>query len=582
MLNKRLLRLIPGIYSSIGKSVFFQWLSLICNITVTFAICRFLNNIYIYKSFNMFFVFKTIVIIAFAIILRSLFTKKYMTLSEHTAQKAKKTLREKIFNRLCSIGISYKNYVSTAEAVQVSVEGIDQLEVYFSQYIPQLFYSVLSVITLFIIFSFLSFKTALVFIVCVPLIPLSIVLVQNFAKKLLSKYWTSYTNLGDTFLENIQGLTTLKIYGSDAQKHIEMNENAELFRKATMRVLIMQLNSISVMDIVAFGGAALGIIIGLSELSNGNITFISAMIIILLSSEFFIPLRRLGSFFHVAMNGVAAANKIFRILDIKEDNNSQNNNISDFNGISVNALTFAYEDNADIIKNINFTLPEKGLFAIAGKSGCGKSTLASILTGRTKNYKGSIKVGGYELNSITENSLMNTVTFVSNNSYIFKGTVRYNLEMAKSNATEEEMLSVLSKVNLLDFIKSEKGLETKINEQGTNLSGGQRQRLALARALLHNTPIYIFDEATSNIDSESEEDIMSVINEISKYKLVILISHRLANTVNADKIFVLKNGTIVEQGTHNELISKKGHYENLYINQQDLEKYRTGGSLNND
>lgn len=386
MLNKRLLELIPKVFTYTAQAVFFQWLSLLCNIAFTISICRFINYCFYNKTFNSQILIETLGVTIISILLRALFTKININITSRTSQQAKKILREKIFDKLCKIGISYKNYVSTAEAVQVSVEGIDQLEVYFSQYIPQLFYSIISVITLFILFSIFSIKVAIIFIVCVPIIPLSIVLIQKFAKKLLSKYWNSYTNLGDTFLENIQGLTTLKIYGCDEQKHIEMNRNSELFRKATMKVLIMQLNSISVMDLVAFGGSAIGIIIGISEFNNGSISLLNMLIIILLSAEFFIPLRQLGSFFHIAMNGASAADKIFRILDIEHIENENKNILIENYNINFKNVSFSYDGNRTILNNINIALPNKGLFTLVGKSGCGKSTIASILTGKLKNY----------------------------------------------------------------------------------------------------------------------------------------------------------------------------------------------------
>ena len=580
MLNKRLLELIPKVFTYTAQAVFFQWLSLLCNIAFTISICRFINYCFYNKTFNSQILIETLGVTIISILLRALFTKININITYRTSQQAKKILREKIFDKLCKIGISYKNYVSTAEAVQVSVEGIDQLEVYFSQYVPQLFYSIISVITLFILFSIFSIKVAIVFIVCVPIIPLSIVLIQKFAKRLLSKYWNSYTNLGDTFLENIQGLTTLKIYGCDEQKHIEMNRNSELFRKATMKVLIMQLNSISVMDLVAFGGSAIGIIIGISEFNNGSISLLNMLIIILLSAEFFIPLRQLGSFFHIAMNGASAADKIFRILDIEHIENENKNILIDNYNINFKNVSFSYDGNRTILNNINIALPNKGLFTLVGKSGCGKSTIASILTGKLKNYSGSIKLGNAELSDILENSLMNMVTYIPHNSYIFKGTVEYNLKMGKNDATKNEMLNVLQKVNLLDFVNSENGLNTEVTEQGNNLSGGQRQRLAIARALLHNTPIYIFDESTSNIDLESEEDIMTVIYELAKEKTVIMISHRLANAINSNNIFVINNGTVVENGTHTKLIEQSGYYAELFNKQQNLENFNKGGVNN--
>ena len=580
MLDKRLLELIPKVFTYTAQAVFFQWLSLLCNIAFTISICRFINYCFYNKTFNSQILIETLGVTIISILLRALFTKININITSRTSQQAKKILREKIFDKLCKIGISYKNYVSTAEAVQVSVEGIDQLEVYFSQYIPQLFYSIISVITLFILFSIFSIKEAVIFIVCVPIIPLSIVLIQKFAKRLLSKYWNSYTNLGDTFLENIQGLTTLKIYGCDEQKHIEMNRNSELFRKATMKVLIMQLNSISVMDLVAFGGSAIGIIIGISEFNNGSISLLNMLIIILLSAEFFIPLRQLGSFFHIAMNGASAADKIFRILDIEHFENENKYILIENYNINFKNVSFSYDGNRTILNNINIALPNKGLFTLVGKSGYGKSTIASILTGKLKNYSGSIKLGNAELSDILENSLMNMVTYIPHNSYIFKGTVEYNLKMGKNDATKNEMLNVLQKVNLLDFVNSENGLNTEVTEQGNNLSGGQRQRLAIARALLHNTPIYIFDESTSNIDLESEEDIMTVIYELAKEKTVIMISHRLANAINSNNIFVINNGTVVENGTHTKLIEQSGYYAELFNKQQNLENFNKGGVNN--
>lgn len=580
MLNKRLLELIPKVFTYTAQAVFFQWLSLLCNIAFTISICRFINYCFYNKTFNSQILIETLGITIVSILLRALFTKININITSRTSQQAKKILREKIFDKLCKIGISYKNYISTAEAVQVSVEGIDQLEIYFSQYVPQLFYSIISVVTLFILFSIFSIKVAVIFIVCVPIIPLSIVLIQKFAKRLLSKYWNSYTNLGDTFLENIQGLTTLKIYGCDEQKHIEMNKNAELFRKATMKVLIMQLNSISVMDLVAFGGSAIGIIIGISEFNNGSISLLNMLIIILLSAEFFIPLRQLGSFFHVAMNGTAAADKIFRILDIEDIEIKNNTTTLDDYNICLKNVSFSYDGSRTILNNINITLPNKGLFTLVGKSGCGKSTIASILTGKLKNYSGSIKLGNDELSDISENSLMNMVTYIPHNSYIFKGTIEYNLKMGKNDATKNEMLNVLQKVNLLDFVNSENGLNTEVTEQGNNLSGGQRQRLAIARALLHNTPIYIFDESTSNIDLESEEDIMNVIYELAKEKTVIMISHRLANAINSNNIYVINKGTVIENGIHTELMKQSGYYAELFNKQQNLENFNKGGIEN--
>lgn len=579
MLNKRLIGLLPGVGKRTAKSVFLEWLALLCSAAVTVCICLFLDKCFREQPLSLRFSLTICVISVVCVIARAVFVRLYSENSAETARMLKKILREKIFNHLCEIGVSYNAHISTAEAVQVSVEGIEQLEAYFAQYMPQLFYSLASTVTLFAFLCFISVKTAVILLICVPIIPLSIIGVQKIAKKLLSKYWDSYTDLGDSFLENIQGLTTLKIYRSDDMKHKEMNRNAELFRKATMRVLIMQLNSISIMDIVAYGGAAVGIIAAIWELSFGSITFFKAMVTVLLSAEFFIPLRQLGSFFHVAINGAAAADKIFRILDTDVNSVSDCASVTG-TAVSFKNVSFSYNKDNTILRGINLTFPERGLFALAGKSGSGKSTAAGILTGRLTGYEGSITIGNTELSSIGERNLLDTVTLVSHNSHIFKGTVRYNLKIGNSNASDIKMQYALEKVRLWDFIRSENGLDTEISEQGANFSGGQRQRLALARALLHDTLIYIFDEATSNIDTESENAINEVIAELSKEKLVIIISHRLANTVNADKIFVLKDGMLAERGTHTELINNRAHYAELFLSQQGLEQYTRGGDGN--
>lgn len=572
MLNKRLIGLMPDVLLRTARSVFFQWLALLCSAAVTVCICLYLDRLSQFRSADLQFTASIAAATVAAVFLRCIFTSAYSNNSARTARRIKRVLREKIFDRLCLIGVSYSKSISTAEAVQVGVEGAEQLEAYFSQYLPQLFYALASTITVFVFLCFSCFKAAVILLICVPVIPLSIIGVQKIAKKLLSKYWDSYTDLGDSFLENIQGLTTLKIYRSDALKHEEMNANAERFRNATMRVLIMQLNSISIMDIIAYGGAAIGIIAAVSELSYGNITFFRAMVTVLLSAEFFLPLRQLGSFFHVAMNGAAAADKIFRILDAHPASDPRSCKISG-SAIKLDKLSFSYDGGKNALDRISLSIPEHGLFALCGKSGCGKSTIAKLLTGQLTGYGGSIKIGGTELSEINEKELLDNITLVSHDSHIFKGTVRYNLLMGNPDADAEQMRCALEKVRLWDFLSGENGLDTEISEQGANLSGGQRQRLALARALLHDTNIYIFDEAASNIDAESENAVNSVIAELSRSRLVIVISHRLLSITNADKIFILKDGRLAGQGTHSELTADNPVYCELWNTQQSLERY---------
>ncbi len=567
MLNKRLITLFPGIGRRTAMSVAFRWLALLAGIAVTGCFCSILACMRDTDTEKILFAAAIIVVCT---LLRSVLTGISMRINSATAQEAKKVLRGRIFDMLCALGLSYNAHASTAEAVQMGVEGVEQLETYFSQYMPQLFYAFASIFTVFGALCFVSARAALVLLVCVPIIPISIVAVQKLAKRLLSKYWDSYTDLGDSFLENIQGLTTLKIYRSDEMKHREMNENAERFRKATMRVLIMQLNSISIMDMVAYGGAGAGIITGVLELSKGNIDLFGGLMIVLLSAEFFIPLRQLGSFFHVAMNGAAAADRMMKILDAEPPKAGAYQ--AGKGGISINDLSFSYGE-GEALSKISLELPERGLYAISGKSGCGKSTLAGILTGTLRGYTGSVKLGGRELRDISENSISRTVTLVSHNSFIFKGPVEYNLRLGNENATDAQLLSAVERVKLTDFLSNEKGLATEITEQGGNLSGGQRQRLALARALLHDSPIYIFDEATSNIDTESEAAIMEVVHELAKTRLVLLISHRMACGSEADKIALIDGGRLAGFGNHADLMNCSPLYNDLFSRQRELENF---------
>ena len=458
----------------------------------------------------------------------------------------------------------------------MAVEGVDQLETYFGAYLPQFFYAMLAPLTLFAVLCFVNVPSALVLLICVPLIPVTIVAVQRFAKKLLAKYWGQYTALGDTFLENLQGLTTTKIYQSDAFKHQEMNQQSEHFRRITMKVLTMQLNSITVMDLIAYGGAALGVILAAVQLKAGKVELAGCLMIILLAADFFLPMRMLGSFFHIAMNGMAASDKIFRLLDLPEEEEKKQLVPRDCS-ICVRGLGFAYEPEREILHGVDLHFPKGSFTALVGESGCGKSTIAAILMGRRRGYTGEVTVGDIPLSEISEASLMENFTYVSHQSYLFKGTVRDNLLMACPGAQDAVLWQVLEQVKLAEFLRSEKGLDTFLNEKASNLSGGQCQRLALARALLHDSPVYIFDEATSNIDVESENDIMSQIRALAETKTVILISHRLANVVPADNIYVLDGGRVVESGPHRKLLSAGGAYAGLWSAQQELESYVRGG-----
>ena len=574
MIKKRLIAELGDSKKYIAGNVAAQWVGMLSNAVMIFSLGSLLQKLVENKSAGVGVAVSAAVISLIVRAVCSFLQEKFSFLA---SKSVKKRLREMIFSKLLRLGSGYRENVSTSEVVQVSVEGIDQLETYFGQYLPQFFYAMLAPVTLFVMLSFVSFKSALVLLICVPLIPMAIVAVQKIAKKLLNKYWGQYTKLGDTFLENLQGLTTLKIYQADEYKNQQMNEESEKFRKITMKVLTMQLNSVTIMDLIAYGGAALGVILAAGQFRQGVIGLAGCFVIIMLSADFFIPMRRLGSFFHVAMNGMAASDKMFAILDLPEPEKKSGVVDRDNCTIKCTDMSFSYTTDREVIHGADIEFKAGCLTAVCGESGCGKSTVAAILMGRNKDYKGSVKIGDTELCDISEESLMRNITYISHSSVLFKGTVRENLLMAKPDAEDTELWQVLEKTKLADFLRGEKGLDTLLAENAANLSGGQKQRLALARALLHDSAVYIFDEATSNIDADSENDIMEQIFELAKTKTVIVISHRLANTAKADMIYAIEKGEVRECGTHDELVQKNGLYAKLWNAQQSLEAVRNGG-----
>mgnify|MGYP002796764177 FL=1 len=572
MIKTRLLALLSEGKKYIIYQVLWQWAVLLGQIISVFAIGNLVQKILEGRG-NKEIVFLTLWILILMTALRFLADQMAARMSYAASAGVKRILRDKIYEKLLKLGASYRERISSAEAVQMSVEGVEQLETYFGRYLPQLFYSILAPVTLFFCLKPISLKASAVLLICVPLIPISIVAVQKIAKRLLQRYWGMYTQLGDSFLENLQGMTTLKIYQADEQKAAEMDEEASRFRKITMKVLTMQLNSTSVMDIIAYGGAAAGMILAVREFMAGNVSFGGALVIILLAAEFFIPLRLLGSFFHIAMNGMAASDKIFALLDQEEPRQGTEDFPEDDFGIHIKNVSFSYDGKREILKDISMEFPSGSFISLVGESGCGKSTIAGILAGKNKNDQGEVCIGQTLLENIREEERMKHITLVTHNSYLFQGTVEENLRMAKPDAELSEMREALQAVNLLDFLNDQDGLQTKLTEKAENFSGGQRQRLALARALLHDTPIYIFDEAASNIDAESEEMIMDVIRKLAETKTVLLISHRLSNVTECDRIYMMEGGQIKEQGTHDQLISREGKYKMLYQEQRELEQY---------
>ncbi len=720
MIKTRLVGLLSHAKKYIVYTIFWQWVALLSQILAVFSIAGLLERI-VYGTVTMPVIQQTILILLLVVCIRFFCERMGARASYLASVDVKRILREKIYEKMLKLGASYSEQISSSKVVQVTTEGVEQLETYFGKYLPQLFYSLIAPLTLFVILGRVNLKASVkvvqvttegveqletyfgkylpqlfysliapltlfvilgrvnlkasvILLICVPLIPISIVAVQKFAKKLLNKYWSIYTGLGDSFLENLQGLTTLKIYQADQKKADEMDEESQKFRKITMKVLTMQLNSTSVMDVlqglttlkiyqadqkkademdeesqkfrkitmkvltmqlnstsvmdvVAYGGAAVGMAVAVSEFLKGNLQIAGTLCIVLLASEFFLPLRLLGSFFHIAMNGMAASDKIFKILDLPEPEAKERRLPEGALSVSFQNVHFSYEKDREILKGIDLELPAGNFVSLVGESGCGKSTIAGILAAKNRKYTGEIMIGGVPLAEINEEDLMKHVVLVRHNSYLFKGTVEENLKMANPDATKEEMEKVLQKVNLLGFLETQEGLQTqllekagnlsgenlkmanpdatkeemekvlqKVNllgfletqeglqtqllEKAGNLSGGQCQRLAIARALLkQNAAVYIFDEAASNIDVESEELIMNVIHELAKTKTVLLISHRLANVVKSDRIYFLKDGKIAESGKHEGLMQKKGTYQYLFESQMALENYGKRGTV---
>lgn len=574
MFHKRLIKEFKENMKYVALIVATQWIMLLANVIFVLYSAKLLNMLRI-ERITMDEI-KTYILITFGVIIvRLIMTKLNGRFSYQASVNTKDKLRIRLYDKMIRLGPGYYENYSTSEVVQLSTEGVEQLEIYFGRYMPQFFYAFLAPITLFFIVGTINTSVAAALLICVPLIPGAIMGVQKFAKRLLSKYWGSYTELGDNFLEYIQGLTTMKIYQADEYYAKKMHEESEHFRKMTMRVLVMQLNSITIMDLVAYGGAVVGIILGLLAMKAGSVNFTQGIFIVLISAEFFLPMRLLGSFFHISMNGNAAADKIFRILDLPEQEEGGKEEIK-MDTISFEHINFSYPQAKErkVLHNINFKVCPNKLVAFAGESGCGKSTIASLLMGEQTDYEGEILLGGHPLQEVSKIVRYKKITRINHNSYLFAGTVKSNLQMGNPNASEAKMDEALKKVKLYDFIYENGGLDMQLTENAQNLSGGQKQRLALARAILHDSDIYIFDEATSNIDVESEELIMKNVKQMAKEKTVILISHRLANIFDADEIFMMENKSIVENGTHEELLQiKDGKYKRLYESQKKLEGY---------
>lgn len=574
MFEKRLFSLVPQATPFIVASVLFKWIALMANITVMWVLARILGGVFtggLPTALAADALMQTALPLAAAIIVRAASIYLAQRAGDKAAFEAVRRVRSLAYDKLTALGPSYTETVPTAEAVQTSVEGATQLQVYFGGYLPQLFFAGLAPITLFVLLVGQAGLPAALLLACVPVIPVSIMMVMRNAKKIGAEYWGSYVDLGGMFLEAVQGLTTLKVYQADRDWHERINAESERFRGATMRLLVMQLRSICVMDLVVYMGAALGIIVAALQLASGKISFEAAFLIVFLSQEFFLPMRRLGSLFHTAMNGMAASRRMFGILDTPEPERG-NVELDGHGDIELSGVGYVYGDRT-VLDGADATIARGSLVALVGESGGGKSTLAGIIAGRKDAYRGNVRIGGIELRDATAASLMRAVTLVPTNGYLFAGTLRENLLLAKPDATDAELLHALDRTRIAAFVQANGGLDMAINEGGTNLSGGQRQRVCMARALLHDSPIYVFDEATSNVDAASEAAIGEVIASLAGDHTVIVVAHRLSTIVDANQILVLERGRIAERGTHGELLAADGAYARMWNSQEQLSAY---------
>ncbi|WP_338948994.1 ABC transporter ATP-binding protein/permease [Fusobacterium nucleatum] len=580
MIDKRLYNFSGNIKKYISITTFLSCVKLIANIFFYFIFAFLLVSL-INKDFS--FSYSHIIIsILIIVFVRQFSTIKVAHMLGNLVVDVKRNLRKLILEKTLKLGLAYSQLFKTQELIHLSVDNIEQLEVYFGGFLTQFYYCIVSSFILFFSIAYFNLKIAFILLGFSLAIPLSLYIILDKVKKIQKKYFAKYMNVGTLFLDSLQGLTILKIYGTDEKREEEIAKMSEEFRIETMRVLKMQLLSIAAINWIIYAGTILAIVTSIKLFLNGSLGLFPMLFIFMLAPEFFIPMRTLTSLFHVAMTGVSAAENIISFVDSPERNNNGNKEFKNENKIKVSKLNFSYPDGTQSLKDIDMSFKKGNLTAVVGHSGCGKSTLVSVLAGELKSKKNEIFIDNVDIQNIKIEDKIKNILKITHDSHIFSGTVRENLTMANENLSDETMIEVLKKVKLWDIFSKNKGLDTSLESQGKNLSGGQAQRAALARALLYDASVYIFDEATSNIDIESEEIILNIIYSLSKEKTVIYISHRLPAIKNADCIYVMDKGKVIENGKHDELYAKKELYYNMYKHQEELETYLTKRGENNE
>lgn len=572
MFNKKLFNELKSEKLQILKLLLIKILQMTTNVAMIFLIGKSIEALISSSFSGSKFILFMLLIIGLNIFL----IKIEASISYKASYRIKNNLRERLMKKVFSFKMEYGSKVSISEVINLGVEGIEQLNLFYSALLPQLLFSLIGPLILFCILSFLNFKIAIIMLLLIPLIPLAIMMVQKLAKKVVKTYWKSYTNLSEVFIDFLYGLTSLEVFNADEDYNDLLNEKAEDFRVKTMKLLMMQLNNITVLDLISYAGSALGIILSIYYYSKGQLSVFAAFSFILLSQEFFLPLRRLGALFHVAMNGITAANSLFEILEIESIEDFKNLIQDEKVDVEVKNLNFSYGEK-EILKGLNMKIKSNKITAIVGESGCGKSTLAKLIGGFERNYDGEILYNG--LSEISNDSLNENIMLVDNTPYFFKESLRYNLKMANKNADDDKLIEVLEEVGLYSYFKNIGGLDSILESAGNNLSGGQKQRLAIGRALLKEPKILILDESISNIDKESEDLILNLIQKLKEKMTIILITHRLNTVLKADYIYYLDNKKVAEEGSFEE-ISKGELFSGIYRYQRELEMWGLNEEIN--